>query len=1038
MLQGDSLSSAGSPIRRLGREDSDRSESVIYMARSAVVVGLTCVLAGSLLAPAAWAQQSSGITGIVRDTSGAVIPGVTVEASSSVLIEKVRSVVTNDQGRFNIVDLVPGTYTVTFTLPGFNTVRHDGISLTSGFTAQVNADLQVGRVEESITVSAVSPLIDTSNGRRQTVASSELLATLPVSTKNIQSLVALTPGWAGLSDVGGRYLVEPGAFHGKRGVKVSFDGLVVENSDGNSSYQINAASVSEMAAQTSGVSAEVNADGPVMNMIPKEGGNTFHFIGSGLFTNYKLESSNLNDELRNRGFTAVNQTDRLYDESVSIGGPIKRDKLWFFAAPRTWGISKQLAGVYWNQTQDVFLTPPGTSRKVVLLTPWLDRPLDALSGRYEWYNSGFGRTTWQASPRNKFNFLIDYQRACNCWGSTPAFTQEAAGASYKFQPSRLIQTTWSSPRTNRLLMEAGAAFNVSQWNAFWEPGADTPNIISVNDIGRGIRYGAQPTYRGNPNYTNRYSQRFSTTYVTGTHSFKVGVQNDVLATNAQFITNGNVNYTFRNDVPISLTQYSTPYLRHDRGNDFGAYAQDKWTIGRLTLDLGLRFDWFYGWVPPQQTPGDTSGWPGAPDHNEWLGERSFEAVKGVPSWKDINPRVDAAYDLFGNGRTALKFAIGRYVAKTNLDVPAANNPITTSVITTTRPWNDNFYPVGDPRRGNFVPDCDLGNFAVNGECGVIDNQFFGQNNPRATQWADGVLHGWGVRDSNWDLSSELQHQLGQSLSVTAGYYFNTGGYFRNNAATGTKNRVIDNILVGPADFDPYCITAPRDPRLPGGGGFQVCGLYNINPSKFNQVQGVASPSSNYGAPKYRNHFIDFSLDARLRGGAKLGGGVDTGWSLRDNCFVVDSPQELLNCHQVVPFSAQTQIKLNGSYPLPGDFVVAGTLQNLSGPEYEANYNATNAEVSPLLGRNLAGGVATVLVPLVAPNTLFEARITRLDLRVSKIFKVGRSRLQLNLDAYNALNSSKILTVNSTFDARWLQPNTVIDPRLFQVSGQLSF
>src|SRR5439155_774443 len=262
-----------------------------------------------------------------------------------------------------------GAYTVTFTLPWFNTVGRDGISLTSGFTAQVNADLQVGSLQETITVTAASPIVDTSNGRRQVVISSELLSTLPVSTTNIQSLVALTPGWAGLSDVGGRYQVEPGAFHGKRGIKVSFDGLVVENSDGNSSYQINAASVSEMAAQTSGVSAEVNADGPVMNMIPKEGGNTFNVIASGLFSNYKLETSNLNDELRKRGFTAVNRTARLYDESVSIGGPIKRDKLWFFAAPRAWGVSKQIAGVYWNQTPDVFLTPPGASRKVVLWTP---------------------------------------------------------------------------------------------------------------------------------------------------------------------------------------------------------------------------------------------------------------------------------------------------------------------------------------------------------------------------------------------------------------------------------------------------------------------------------------------------------------------------------------------------------------------------------------------------------------------------------------------------------------------------------------------
>jgi hypothetical protein len=293
---------------------------------------------------------------------------------------------------------------------------------------------------------------------------------------------------------------------------------------------------------------------------------------------------------------------------------------------------------------------------------------------------------------------------------------------YKFQPNRLLAASWSSPRTSRLLMEAGGAASISQWNAYWHPGV-TPNIIRVTDQGLGVSYGSQTTYRGWPNHTDRYMQRFSTSYVTGTHSFKTGVQNEQLVTNAEFITNGNVNYRFRNGVPNRITQYSTPYLRKDRGNDFGAYIQDQWTLNRWTLNLGVRYDWYCGWVPNQSTPGDTSKWPGAPDHNEWLGERSFDAVKGMPSWMDLNPRVGVAYDVFGSARTAVKFAIGRYVAKTNVVVPAANNPITTSVITTNRSWDD--------ANTNYVPDYDLGNFARNGECGPIDNENFGKNNPRA-------------------------------------------------------------------------------------------------------------------------------------------------------------------------------------------------------------------------------------------------------------------------------------------------------------------
>jgi len=994
------------------------------MVRSALVGAL---LLGAAFSLPAYAQQTSSIAGIVRDTSGAVLPGVTVEATSPVLIEKTRSVVSDDQGRYNISDLVPGTYLVIFRLQGFSTIRREGVTLTSGFTATINADLQVGALEETITVSGASPIVDTSNARRQTVASSELLATLPVSTKNIQSLVTLTPGWTGVADVGGRYTAEVGAFHGKRGIKVSFDSMVIENSDGNSSYQINSQAVSEMVAQTSGVTAEVNADGPVMNVIPREGSNKFSVIGNSLYTNSNLESSNLNGELRDRGFTNVNKTYQMWDHGATISGPIKQDKVWFLAAPRTWGFSRQIAGAYWNQTQDVFLTPAGAAAKVVKWTPWTDRPLSEDSGRYEWYNSGLVRGTWQMSQRNKLNVLFDYQRACNCYGATPASAQEAT-SDYKFQPNALTQVTWSSPRTNRLLLEAGSAFSISQWNAFWHPGV-TPDLIRVSDQTLGVSYGAQTTYRGWPNHTDRYSNRFSATYVTGTHSFKTGMQNEVLVTNAQYITNGNVNYTFRNGDPISITQYSTPYLRQDRGNDFGVFAQDQWSLGRFTFQMGIRYDWYYGWVPAQSTPGDTYGWPGAPSRNEWLGERSYAKVTGVPSWQDINPRMGVAYDLFGNGRTALKFAIGRYVAKTNVDVPAANNPITTSVITTSRRWTD--------LNKNYVPDCDLGNFGEQPECGAIDNQFFGQNNPKAVQWSDDVLRGWGARDSNWDLSSEIQHQLLQGLSVTAGYYFNTGGYFRNSA-TLSKNRDTDNTLVVPADFDPFCITAPTNAQLPNGGGYEVCGMYDVKQEKFGQRQDLVALAWNYGDPVYRNHFVNFTMDARLPGGARFGGGVDTGWSLRDTCYTVDSPQELLYCHVVTPFKANTQLKFNGSYPMKWGLVLAGTYQNLAGPTYDANYPATSAEVLPSLGRPLAGGTRSVSVPLVAPNTLFESRTNRLDLRLSKVITFGATRLQLNLDAYNALNSSSILSVNSTYDARWRQPNSVIDPRLFQVSGQISF
>ena len=1013
----------------------------------------TCVL----LLPAAWAQQASGIAGIVKDASGAVLPGVTVEAASPALIEKVRTVVTDGEGRYNIVDLRPGTYTVTFSLQGFNTLRREGIALTGGFTATVNADLQVGSLQETITVSGEAPLVDTSNVRRQTVASSELLDMLPTSTRSIYTLVTLTPGFTGVADVGGRYVSEAGTFHGKRGTKVSFDGMGMENSSGNSSYQLNAAVVEEMALQTSGISAEVNADGPVMNVIPKEGGNTFKFTLSGLYTDHHLESNNLTGALRDRGVTAVNKTVKIFDEAASLGGPIKKDKLWFFGALRSWGMARQMAGVYWNKTQGTALTPPGAERVVVLWTPWTDRPLDRTSGRWEWYDSTLGRVTWQASPRHKVNVIFDKQEACNC-GSTSAGSMQETQNGYRFDPNVFSQVTWNSPVTNKLLLEAGVGVSISQWNTFWMPGVQRDHV-NITDQGLGIVYGAGTTYRGDPNHTDRYAQRASMSYITGSHAFKTGVQIEELVTNMYFFSNGNVNYTFRNGVPVSITQRTTPYLETEEARpELGVYAQDQWTVHRWTLNLGLRFDYFRGYVPAQDLPGSpyTNAWPGVERLNTWVGERHFAEVTGVPSWKDLNPRLGAAYDLFGDGRTALKLSLGRYVAKTNVDVPNTLNPINTSGNSSARSWTD--------ANGNYVPDCDLGNFAANGECGALNNQSFGKNDPRVTRWTDEVLRGWGARDYNWDFAAELQHELRTGLSVTGGYYRNTGGYYRN---TDSKVRVTDNLAVEPSDFDPYCITAPSDPRLPGGGGYQICGLYDIKQEKFGEVQNLVRRTSHYGKDRRYNDFFNVTVDARLASGIRVGGGFDTGRMVKHQCFVVDAPgiytytpaaaatpgtasptnyppnvattvngQKM--CRVVSPFKGNTQLKLNGSVPLPAGFVVSGVYQNMSGAAVEANYAATTAEIAPSLGRNLAGGVRTVNVPLIRPQTMFEGRITRLDLRLSKIVNVGGTRVQANVDAYNALNASSVLSTLNTYGSRWLLSNQILDPRIVQVSFQVTF
>ena len=363
-----------------------------------------------------------------------MLPGVTVEASSPALIEKARTVVTDSEGRYNIVDLRPGIYLVTFSLSGFNVFRRDGIELTSGFTATVNADMQVGALTETITVTGESPLVDTRNARKQTVVTDDLLNVLPSSVKNLNNLVTLTPGFRGNEgfDVTGVYSGQiGGTFHGKGGTNVQFDGMGIQHASGNQGYNANAETVQEMVMYTSGITADSNADGAIVNMIPKEGGNQFAGSVTGLFSNDSLMSDNLSDELIARGLKSVNRLNYIYDAGFTLGGPIKKDRVWFFGSFREWGNKRQAANKFYNATQG---------------TPFYTEDPSRPAFAKEWYESKAIRVTWRATEKNKFNFFADPQRDCHCPALTASGSVNAPEAffSYNLKPAGLYQVTWSS------------------------------------------------------------------------------------------------------------------------------------------------------------------------------------------------------------------------------------------------------------------------------------------------------------------------------------------------------------------------------------------------------------------------------------------------------------------------------------------------------------------------------------------------------------------------------------------------------------------
>jgi len=305
-------------------------------AVASLVVGLS-FLGG----PAASFAQSS-ITGLVRDGSGAVLPGVTVEAASPALIEKVRTAVTDGQGLYRIVDLRPGTYTVTFTLPGFTTLRREGVELPSEFTATVNAELSVGTLEEAVTVTGEAPIVDIRSSRAQVQFQQETLQALP-GTGRLATLSAIIPGVTlrresdrgvgGLSD----RTQTAYSIHGAPEAQPVVDGMNHQIASLTSGvYVYNQIGIQEVVVETSGVGADRDTGGMQLNMIPRDGGNIFSGIATFAYVGPSLEMSNVNDELLARHLdpNRIGSLKKFRDTAGALGGPIRRNRVWFFGAFR--------------------------------------------------------------------------------------------------------------------------------------------------------------------------------------------------------------------------------------------------------------------------------------------------------------------------------------------------------------------------------------------------------------------------------------------------------------------------------------------------------------------------------------------------------------------------------------------------------------------------------------------------------------------------------------------------------------------------------